>query len=283
MNRKFLLGSAIAAALLFGANVASACSLTAWNAVQGLVAADAAEPSPGNNNPTLGGNSRYSGRCGLEVNAQNKFVTDNTPAGEVSYLTRFYVYTGDITGSTPILRAENTGATPIITATYNGGATNTLVIGINGTANTDSIVLQDNRWYSVELNWAQATGVTGRVRGAGAGPCATPACPNNEEISVVGTSPLTVDTVRMGMIAASGITVTMAMFFDEFDSRRTTSPGRLRRGDANASNTITTADITGVLLDISGDLRVGQPDANESGVVNTADVTAVLNLIGVPD
>mgnify|MGYP000656005359 CR=1 FL=1 len=183
-----------------------------------------------------------------------------------------------------MFRAENTGGTSVIRATYTGGATNTLQIGINGTANTDSLTLIDNAWYSVELNWAAATGVTGRVRGAGAAPCVAPAtsCTNNEEILVAGVSALQVDTARMGILAPT-MTVTVPMFFDEFDSRRTTSPGRLRRGDANASNTISTADVTGVLLEVNGDLRLGQPDCNENGRVTTGDVTCVINLIGVPD
>ncbi len=282
MKQKAFLGTAIAAALLLGANVASACAISAWSSATGLTVADTNEPAAGVNNPVSGGFTRYSARCGLRVNAQNKFVQDNTPQNETSYRVRFYYYTGDITGSTQIFRARNGSGANVFSVSHDGANMTVNLIG----GGSDSLAVVDNRWYMVQLDWAQGTGLTGRIRGAGATPCVAPAtsCSNNEEIIVAGSTAEQVQDVQLGLLATSGVTVTTPVFFDEFDSRRTTTPPRLVRGDANASGVVNTADVTNVLLEINNQgLRTGQPDCNESGVVNTADVTCVLLLIGNPD
>jgi hypothetical protein len=69
-------------------------------------------------------------------------------------------------------------------------------------------------------------------------------------------------------------------FFDEFDSRRTTNPGRLCRGDADNNNNYGIADRVVVTNEILGSgLATGQPDANEDGVIGTGDRVAITNLI----
>ncbi len=282
MKQKAFLGTAIAAALLLGANAASACAISAWSSATGLVAADAGEPN--GTAPSAGGFSRYSGRCGLRVNAQNKFVQDNTPQNETSYRVRFYYFTGDITGTSDVFRARNGSAASVFNVTHDGATMTVSQIG----GGTDSLTVQDNRWYMVQLDWSQAGGVSGRIRGAGAVPCTAPAtsCTNNEEIIIAsnGTSATQqVQDVQLGLLATTGVTVTTPVFFDEFDSRRTTTPPRLRRCDANGNGTANALDITALINEIGGTLAAGQVDCSENGVVNALDITALINTIGQTD
>lgn len=285
MKQKAFLGTAIAAALLLGANVASACAISAWSSANGIVAADAGEPSAGGlplNSSRFG---RYSARCGLRVanNSQARFVQDNTPQNETSYRVRFYYFTGDISGQTDIFRARNGSGNSVLRVTHDGA---TLTVGIAGTATTDSLTVNDNRWYMVTLDWSQ-TGVTGRIRGSGARPCTAPAtsCANNEEIVIAQATTEQIQDAQLGVLAASGVTFnnSSAVFFDEFDSRRTTTPPRLRRGDANNDGVTNALDGTGVLAEFNGvNIRPGQPDANEDGVINALDGTAILAIFNNP-
>lgn len=90
----------------------------------------------------------------------------------------------------------------------------------------------------------------------------------------------------MGMIVGTP-TVTAPVYFDEFDSRRTQSPGRLCRGDAGGGaggapdNVIGVADrvlITNEIL-ATGTQPLGQPDVNDDGIIAPADRVGVTNLI----
>ena len=115
MNHKSLLGTAVAAALIFGAQAASACAISAWSTATGLTAADTGEPTAGF--------KRYSGRCSLKVTdaATPRFVTDTTPNNEASYRVRFYYYTGNISGAAAdIFQAVKTGGVPVIRVTHDG-------------------------------------------------------------------------------------------------------------------------------------------------------------------
>lgn len=90
----------------------------------------------------------------------------------------------------------------------------------------------------------------------------------------------------MGMIAGTP-TVTAPVFFDEFDSRRTQSPGRLCRGDAGGGvggapdgfigpgdRVLITNEILG-----TGTQPLGQPDPTEDGLVGPGDRVTVTNMI----
>ena len=273
MNHKALLGTAVAAALMFGAQAASACAITAWSSVTGIVAADA-------NNPTAGV-KRYSGLCGLRVADAStpRFVTDLTPNNEGSYRVRFYYFTGDISGATAaIFQARNTGGTNIIQVTHNGTQ-----LGI--TANTggaaQNVTVADNKWYAIELEWAAGAGtgtLTGRVTGAGS---ATPA--GTISFTNLANSADSITEARMGIITGAP-TLTAPVFFDEFDSRRTTSPGRLCRGDANNDNNINVFDIGALVPEIqqptnAAVLTAGQPDFNEDGLTNVFDIGGLVPVI----
>lgn len=275
MNRKYLLGTAIAASLLLGANVASACAISAWASATGLTVVDTGEPSAF---------KRYSGRCGLRVSDAStpRFVQDNTPADEKNYRFRLYYFTGNVTGGVvDIYQARNTGGTNIIRVTHDG---NQLGFTTNTGGAAQNVVVADNAYYSVELAWAAGTlspattgSLTGTVTGNSGGAAAAVVA-GTVNFPGLANSADSITDARMGLIAGSA-TVTAPVFFDEFDSRRTTNPGRLVRGDANNSGTTTPADATAVLNEFNnGVINVGQPDCGENGGVSPADATCVLNV-----
>jgi hypothetical protein len=86
----------------------------------------------------------------------------------------------------------------------------------------------------------------------------------------------TIDYAQLGNLtggpAGNAITV------DSYESRRTTPIGRLCRGDANNSASLTPADRTAITLELTsiGQTRAtGTPDCNEDGVISPADRTCV--------
>ena len=276
MNRKFLLGSAIAATLMFGANVASACAISAWGSATGLTGADTGEPAAGF--------KRYSGRCSLRVGDGTvpRFVQDNTPADEKSYRLRFYYFTSNITaGTATIFQARNTGGTNMIQVTHDG---NQLSFTTNTGGAAQNVVVADNAYYSIELAWAAGTvapattgSMTGTVTGNSGGAAAAVVA-GIVNFTGLANSADSITDARMGVITG-GATLATPVNFDEFDSRRTTNPGRLVRGDANNSGTTTPADATAVLNEFNnGVINLGQPDCGENGSVSPADATCVLNV-----
>jgi hypothetical protein len=262
-TNKLLLSVALGAASLMAATTASACALTAWSATAGTPVAN--QP---NQSPSV---ARYSGVCAMQADAIGDFVTDNTPANEASYNVRFYVFTGTHSGgSADVFQARNTGGTNMIRVQYDGTQ---LTFGMNGTGTTRTAAVTANRWYSVELAWeASATGSLNiTVQGAGS---ATPIAVT--PITGVNNSSDRIDDARLGKIAGAG---TGFMNFDAFDSRRTTSPGRLLLGDANGNGSVNVGDAITIRNEaLGGALAIGQPDANENGIVNVGDAIAARNI-----
>lgn len=284
MNHKNLIGTAVAAALLFSAQAVSACAISAWSAQTGLTAADTGEPSAGF--------SRYSGKCSLKVPNSNggagRFVSDTTPNNETSYRVRFYYYTGDISGVADIFQAQKTGGTNVIRVTHDGNQLSFTTLNNGTPATAQTVTVADNRYYSIELNWSAAAGtgaMTGTVTG-NSGANATANVAGTINFANLNNAAESITEARLGLIAGTP-TVTAPVFFDEFDSRRTQSPGRLCRGDAGGGaggapdNVIGVADrvlITNEIL-ASGTQPLGQPDVNDDGIIAPADRVGVTNLI----
>jgi len=277
MNHKALLGTAVAAALMFGAQAVSACAISAWSSVTGVVAADAGE------SPAF---KRYSGRCALRVSDAStpRFVTDITPNNETAYRVRFYYFTGDVSGATAdIFQARNTGGTNIIRVTHNG-AQLSFTTNTGGAAQT--VTVADNAYYSIELNWAAGAGtgsLTGTVTGNSGG-SSTSLVAGTVNFANLSNSTDSITESRMGIVAGAP-TVTAPVFFDEFDSRRTTSPGRLCRGNAAVplNGTVDVFDVVAIINDAGGvpaQQSSGQPDATENGVVDVFDAVAALAIAG---
>lgn len=269
MRTKFLLSAAILGAMAF--SQANACAISAWGTVQGVVAADAGEPTT-----STGTFKRYSARCGLMVTgaAAAKFVQDNSPVNATSYRARFYLFSGNVdTGAGGyVYLARNGSDADLIRIALTGGNLQTTVTG--GTV--PNIPVTANRWYSVEIEWAQGAAAPFLIRvkgnGAAAAAAVTHSVTTNNAAGVL-------KDVRLGLSAAA----TGTAFFDEYDSRRTTSPGRLCRGDANNSSAaagsaqnLTGGDAQAIFNEIGGGgLASGQPDYNESGGVTGSDAQGI--------
>ena len=270
MNHKSLLGTAVAAALLFGAQAVSACAISAWSSPTGLTVADTGEPPAGF--------SRYSGRCSVRVQNTNggtgRFVTDTTPNNEASYRVRFYYFTGDISGATDIFQARSSTATNVIRVAHDG---NQLSFSANTGGAAQNVTVLDNRYHAIELAWAAGAGtgsMTATVTGAGNTVAAGTATFSN-----LANSADSITEARLGLITGTP-TVTAPVFFDEFDSRRTQNPGRLCRGDANGNGTLTGGDAQAVINEtVNGVIAIGQPDANENGGVTGGDAQNIINLV----
>ena len=273
MNQKSLLGTAVVAALLFGAQAASACAISAWSAVNttGVVAGDAGEPQ--------NGWSRYSGRCSLRIansnGANGRFVQDDTPSNEPTYRARFYYFTGDLTGTAAIFQARKTDGTPVIQVTHNGSVLSFTTL--NGGA-AQTVPVADSRYYAIEIAWAAGAGtgsMTASVTGSG-----NPTPVNIAGFSNLANSADSITDVRLGLINGSVTTGAAPVYFDEFDSRRTTNPGRLCRGDANGNGTLTGGDAQAVINEFVNNATtvIGQPDCGENGTVTGGDAQCIITL-----
>jgi hypothetical protein len=267
MRNKFLLGAAIAGAVLF--NQANACSIAQWSATDsvGVVAADAGEPTQPSTSTLF---RRYSARCALKTTgaATAKYVQDNSPASATTYKARFYLYSGD--GSA---NAVDTGAAGFVYLARDGAGANLIKLALAGgnlqttvanATGVTNIPITPQRWYSVEIDWQQAAGAAGfviKVQGAGSTTPVTQTVATTASTAVLA-------NVRLGLSAGS----TGTAFFDEYDSRRTTAPGRLCRGDVNGDRAINIFDRGGINAEIgTGNPAPGQPDCTEDGSINVFD------------
>ena len=255
------LAAVVAATLSLAALDASACTTNAWIADGG---------GTGVNGTPLAGEpddatsvARYSGRCGLLSDAAGDFVRDGSPNNESTYRVRFYARaSGD---GVQVFRAQNTGGTNMITVTHNAAG---FSITTSGGTQT-SAALTANRWYSVEINWAAGAQTTVTIQGAGS---ATPLPTVTIPASLAGDR---IDRADLGWISGGSGTVQV----DGMESRRTTAIGRLCRGDANGSNTISAADRSTITGEIGGTLATGQPDCDENGTISAGDRSCVTGLI----
>jgi len=252
---------------LVGAPSVFACSIAAWNG--GATGAPVAG-RPTDASPT----ARYSGQCGLRSNATAAFVTDTTPAAEVTFRARFYVYTGLTAGSALVYQALDAAATPAqqIGVTYDATAGTFAFATNTGNGTIGSIV--QNRWYSVELNWSRAlANMVATVRGNAAVVDST--------ATITGVSPAAqIDTARLGWISGGGTAAARPITVDGYESRRATAIGRLCRGDANNDGIRNSGDQIVVRNEAFGtSLASGQPDATEDAIIGAGDQIAVRNLV----
>jgi len=148
-----------------------------------------------------------------------------------------------------------------------------------------NVIVADNGYYSIELAWAAGTvapattgSMTGTVTGK-SGQVATANVAGTVNFTGLANSADSITDARIGLIAGAP-TVSTAVNFDEFDSRRTTNPGRLCRGDSNGVNGITATDRSAITTELAnGALAAGQPDCNESGGVTATDRSCVTALL----
>jgi hypothetical protein len=69
------------------------------------------------------------------------------------------------------------------------------------------------------------------------------------------------------------------MIFDAYESRRTTSVGRLTVGDASGDGAVDISDVTNIVDDVFGTPSTGTPDCDENGIVDISDVTCAVDIV----
>jgi hypothetical protein len=266
-----LLASALVGAGLLFSGSASACSIALWEGATTAPANAAAEPTPNSN-----ASPRYSGRCGLQVNAIDSYVGDNSPNGTTDgtgnpYRARVYVWTGWTGGTATVMRAasgDDGAGTQAFAIKYNPTA-GAFEFEYGGPANVGTIAgIVANRWYGIEVNYQGGQALQAFVQGGGsdteltfaAPPAAAPATP--------------VGSIRLGVLAGSAGAGRFA--FDDFESTRSGAAriGFLCRADADGSGARNSTDglaIRNEFLSAGANLAGGQPDCDQNGVINSTD------------
>lgn len=267
-GRKALLaGVALVACIGFTFNAqAQTCVVTNWASQTDLVDADAGTQGSSNR--------RYGGPCGLRVPVDGtaRYVSDDTPNAEGTYIARFYTFLDNAGSNATILFEGDDGTDPQIQVWYNMPNAGDLTLRVYDTTAGSPIELTEAGvgagWHSVEFVWEAAASaeILFNVDGAA-----------SDLSDTVDTSGITIENAHLGNVdGASGGSVD----FDDFDSRRIERPGRLMVGDANDDATINSQDFVTVINEIGGTYAAGQPDCNEDGSINSQDFVCVINIIG---
>jgi hypothetical protein len=275
------LSAAVGAALLFSSG-AEACTLNAWT-VNGSIVGSAPNLVPGGPAHTNNTVRRYSGICGMRASAANNYVQNDDPAADQIFRARFYVLTALTSGSATVYQAGNNTNNNEIEVIVNRG-TNEIQVRHRGGTPVNFSINSAARWYSVEVAMnSTATATTGtdpipantmRVRVGGGGSDTV----NTQTLSV--TNGAAIDFARLGFVSGSG---SPNVGFDAYESTRSAGNpiGRLCRGDANGSNTITVADRSAITAELNNpsNAATGQPDCNEDGQITVADRSCVTALL----
>ena len=280
MTRKILAKLILAGLALGGSELALACQLTNWTG------GPTGSPVAGDPNDGVNLVRRYSGSCGLRANSTANYVKDNSPSAEPKYQVRFYVLNGVTAGSGEAVvfratRASDSAA--MIRVTYDTTANAfKFYVGPDNTPDGTATGAVDSAWYAIEINWSNASPAEMRYTVKGAGASAPLASANNVATSTAPSADHVIDTAHLGWVDSIGGPPTGIVTVDAFDSRRTSGPGRLCRGDADgAGNTRNSTDglaIRNEFLSGSQNLAPGQPDCTEDGIINSTDGLCVRNI-----
>jgi len=270
LAKTIMIGSAAAAFLGFSMNAQAqpACTVDNWTAAVGL--ADADTGYQGNDN------RRYGGPCGLRVpfDGETRLVMFESTQGEVDYIARFYAFL-DNAGSDPVVifAGEGNGEDQL-QVLYNSPTSNDLTLRAfdqGGTSHDITFTDVGSGWHSIEFEWHQDSSaeISFLVNSDD---------PSDEESIVIDTSGLVIQSANLGN--ASEADTGGYADFDDFDSRRSTRPGRLLVGDANDSGSVGVGDLSAIITEIRGNgFAPGQPDCSENGNVGVGDLSCVITII----
>jgi len=280
MNRAtpLFVGLALAAGLGLALSAqAQTCTVQNWDFAQNLV--DGSDNATGNVGTQPNGFKRYGGPCGLKVpfGTTVAYVENSTQGGEGTsalnesfYVTRFYVFLGDVTisGGGAIFTAFDSGNSELFSVIYDSDGSE-LSFNVVGATNPDPVSIAPGSWHSVELVYD----VTG---GEFIFSVDRPLDENGDQVVdahatvVTGSFGSNVAVAQLGNIDGVG---SGSAYFDDFDSRRSVGPGRLLVGDADGSETYSAVDIATVRAEALGvGIAAGQPDCDENGTITAADV-----------
>lgn len=264
-----MIGGAAAAFLGLSLNAqAQSCTVGNWTAHPGLTDADTGFQGSDNR--------RYGGPCGLRVpfDGTNRFVTFESGQGEVDYIARFYAFLDNV-GSDPVIifAGEGNGADQV-QVWYNFPSANDLTLRVfdqGGGENDLTVANVGSGWHSVEFEWHQGAS-------AGIQFLVNSEDPADELSMTVDTSGLVIESAHLGNV--DGASTGGSADFDDFDSRRSTRPGRLVRGDANDDGLLDIFDVQSAGNEVVNEVFApGQPDCNEDGTIDIFDVQCIGGLV----
>jgi hypothetical protein len=271
LAKYMLIGSAAAAFLGLSMNAQAqlpTCTVDNWTDAIGLTDADTGYQGSDNR--------RYGGPCGLRVpfNGDERFVMFESGQGETSYIARFYAFLNNAGSDAMIIFAGEGGGEDQVQIWYNFPAANDLTLRAfdqGGASHDLTFEGVGNGWHSIEFEWHQGAS-------ANIAFIVNSDDPNDEESMTIDTSGLSIQSAHLGDVA--GMADAGYADFDDFDSRRSTRPGRLLVGDADDNGSIGTGDLVSILSEINGNaFAPGQPDCDENGSVGTGDLVCVLTII----
>lgn len=247
-----------AVGLLMAAQTAVACTVDNWT-IDGDVTAgvEAGGPAATVTIP------RYSGLCSMRtpVNpGQPEYVQNDSPSGLSRIRARFYVFAAN-SGDAVVYQGFDAQSNSVFEVTLDASEPE---VDFTALGTTVSQPYNPGFWNSIEIDWNAGTGELELIVNGNAAPISP------------GSSLETVDFVRMGNLTP----VAEELYFDAYESRRTTAIDRLLVGDANADNEINVGDITTVSNErFDNSPAGGQPDCNEDGNVDVGDITCLANTI----
>ena len=228
-------------------------------------------------------NRRFAGPCGARVQANaNNFLVDNTPTGETSYIARFYAFLQNLNGPA-IIFAGRDDSDDLVQVWYNFPTANDITLRVFPASGGPVDLTESNvgpGWHSIELVWAGSANADIALSVNGLTDLVAPG---------VNTTGLTVAQAQLGILNGAEAGVTGSADFDDFDSRRTTRPGRLCRGLTVPEGTgtgqraaLALADVSAVFAEVSsfGVISAGgQPDFDRNGTVTLGDVSAIFSRV----
>jgi len=274
---KSLLGVSFLAFLVWGLSVSGAvmaqtCTLGNWNGEtvetgETLLAASRAA-----------GNRAYAGPCSLKVtlDSSDAYLVDDTPQAENVFNVRFYFFLDSVDADVTLFEALDANDSDVINVIYDHSDNLiSALLSIAGGSQMISVGPLSTGWNSLEIEWgASATEEVKMTLGNSSAAQTTETSPS------IDTSGFTIDSVRLGaMSGLSAVPSTGVIYFDDYDSRRDTVPGRLPQGDANADGVTNGDDQTLVVNEfLFGEGSPGTPDCNEDGFVNGDDQSCIVNI-----
>lgn len=261
-RRALLAGVALTACMGFAFSAqAQTCTVSNW---QG----GATNLTDGDTGTQGASNRRYGGPCGLRVAVDGtaRYVTDDSPQAEGTYIARFYTFLDNAGGNPVILFAADDGTDDQIQVWYNDPAAGDLTLRVfdNGGTPDDLTFNVGSGWHSVELVWEAdaAAQVLFSVDG------------DTDLSTTLDTSGLSIANAHLGNVngAAGG----GSLDYDDFDSRRIDRPGRLLLADADDNGTVDIFDAPVLRDELAGSaFAPGQPDCDENGEVDIFDATCL--------
>lgn len=221
-------------------------------------------------------NRKYSGPCGLRVNlaGTDSYVQDDSPLNESIFNVRFYFYFNDVTEEVVMYQALDGSGVPVIEAYYDpAGAIPGIYVDFSNGVATESVPATGlgTGWHSLEIQWSATGNPNVRLQQGDTSTSQTWSNP-------LDMSGVTVESARLGAIGT--VPTSGSIDFDDYDSRREGTPGRLVVGDANGDDGVNAQDFVQVINEILGsDVGEGQSDCTEDGGINAQDFVCVINII----